>query len=55
MNNNIKFVLDQTTLFFAPIFYLNCEHVLFVSILKQRRKKICGFLKTNFKKIWMEE
>ena len=24
---------------FAPIFYLNCEHVLFVYILKQRRKK----------------
>jgi len=28
---------------FAPIFYLNCEHVLFVYILKQRRKKCCGF------------
>ena len=25
-------------------FYLNCEHVLFVNILKQRRKKCCGFL-----------
>jgi len=33
---------------FAPIFYLNCEHVLFVYILKQRRKKkLCGFLKKN--------
>ena len=30
---------------FAPIFYLNCEHVLFVYILKQRRKRFCGFLK----------
>ena len=26
-------------------FYLNCEHVLFVNILKQRRKKCCGFFK----------
>jgi len=32
----------------APIFYLNCEHVLFVYILKQRRKKFCGFLKKKF-------
>jgi len=32
---------------FALIFYLNCEHVLFVYILKQRRKKFCGFLKKN--------
>ena len=30
---------------FAPIFYLNCEHVVFVYILKQRRKKFCGFKK----------
>ena len=30
---------------FAPIFYLNCEHVLFVYILKQGRKKFCGFKK----------
>ena len=30
---------------FAPIFHLNCEHVLFVYILKQRRKKCCGCLK----------
>jgi len=30
---------------FAPIFYLNCEHVLFVYTLKQRRKKFRGFLK----------
>jgi len=28
---------------FSPIFYLNCEHVLFVYILKQRRRKFCGF------------
>ena len=27
---------------FAPIFYLNCEHVLFVYILKQRNF-FCGF------------
>ena len=26
-------------------FYLNCEHVLLVYILKQRRKKFCGFKK----------
>ena len=32
---------------FAPIFYLNCEHVLFVYILKQSRKKFRGFLKKN--------
>jgi len=32
---------------FAPIFYLNCEHVLFVYIFKQRRKKFCGFLKKS--------
>ena len=29
-------------------FYLNCEHVLFVNILKQRRKKCCGFFKKKF-------
>ena len=34
---------------FAPIFYLNCEHVLFVYILKQRRKKFRGFLKKNLR------
>ena len=32
---------------FAPIFYLNCENVLFVYILKQTRKKFSGFLKKN--------
>ena len=30
---------------FAPIFYLNCEHDLFVCILKQRRKIFCGLSK----------
>ena len=30
---------------FAPIFYLNCEQVLFVYILKRRRKYLNGFLK----------
>jgi len=30
---------------FAPNFYLNCEHVIFVYILKQRIKTFCGFLK----------
>ena len=34
---------------FAPIFYLNCEHDLFVYILKQRRKKFCGFKKINLR------
>ena len=34
---------------FAPIFYLNCEHVLFVYILKQRRKKFRGFFKKNLR------
>ena len=33
---------------FAAIFYLNCEHVLFVYILKQRRKKFRGFFKKPF-------
>ena len=28
---------------FAPIFYLNVEHVLFVYILKQKQKKVCEF------------
>ena len=27
---------------FSPIFYLNCERVLFVYILKQKRKKVPG-------------
>ena len=31
---------------FAPIFYLNCEHVLFVYILKQRIKNFFLKLKT---------
>ena len=30
---------------FAPIFYLNCERVLFDYILKQRRRKFCEFYK----------
>ena len=34
---------------FAPIFYLNWEHVLFVYILKQSRKKFRGFLKKNLR------
>ena len=29
----------------APILYLNCEHVLFAYLLKQRRKKFRGFKK----------
>jgi len=29
----------------APIFYLNCEHVLFVYILKQRKKNFRIFKK----------
>ena len=32
---------------FAPIFYLNCEHVLFVYIVKQNKQKFEDFL--NFK------
>ena len=32
---------------FAPIFYLNCEHALFVYISKQRRKKHFRILKKN--------
>ena len=32
---------------FAPIFYLNCKHVIFAYILKQGGKKFCGFLKKN--------
>jgi len=30
---------------FTPIFYLNCEHVLFVYILKQRRKNFADLKK----------
>ena len=30
---------------FAPIFYLNCEHVLFVYVLKQRKKIFADFIK----------
>ena len=37
---------------FAPIFYLNCEHVLSVYILKQRRKKFCGFKKKKNSRIF---
>ena len=33
---------------FAPIFYLNCEHVLFVYILKQSKKKISRIFKKKF-------
>ena len=33
--------------YFAPIFDLNCEHVFFVKILNQRRKKFREFLKKN--------
>ena len=39
---------------FALIFYFNCEHVLFVYIVKQN-KKICGFqqkISWIFKKFW---
>ena len=32
---------------FAPIFYLNCEHVLFVYILKQRRNNFADLKKTH--------
>ena len=30
---------------FAPIFYVNCEHVLIANIEKQKRKKFRGFKK----------
>ena len=43
-----KFRITRLLGRFAPIFYLNCEHVLFVYILKQRRKKCCGFKKKIF-------
>ena len=33
---------------FALIFYLNCDHVLFVYILKQRRKNFADFQELNF-------
>ncbi len=41
----LDFIITRLLGRFAPIFYLNCEHVLFVYILKQRRKKFCGFKK----------
>ena len=28
---------------FAPIFYFNCEHFLFVYIVKQKQKNVYGF------------
>ena len=48
--NNVKkttciYIYTKLLGCFASIFYLNCEHVLFVYILKQRRKKFCGFKK----------
>ena len=45
-----QFVLTRLSGGFAPIFYLSCEHVLFVYILKQRRKKIEDFY--NLKNIY---
>jgi len=33
---------------FAHIFYLNCEHVLVVYIVKQKQNKFRGFHKNNF-------
>ena len=38
-----KYIYTRLLGRFAPILYLNCEHILFVYILKQRRKKFCGF------------
>ena len=32
----------------APIFYLNCEHVLFVYILKQRKTNFADFQEFKF-------
>ena len=32
---------------FAPIFYLNCENILFVYMLKQNKQQICGFHEKN--------
>ena len=43
----LNLVMNRLLGRFAPIFYLNCERVLFVYILKQRRNKFCGFLKKN--------
>ena len=40
---------------FAPILYLNCEHVLFVSILKQRRKKRIKIFFTKLKTLWSSD
>ena len=34
----------------APIFYFNCEHVLFKYIVKQKQTKFCGFYRKNFQK-----
>ena len=31
----------------ASIFYFNCEHFLFVFIVKQKQKSLCGFSKVN--------
>ena len=41
----LKFITTRLLGRFAPILYLNFEHVHFVYILKQRRKKFSGFKK----------
>ena len=33
--------------FSGTFFCFNCEHVLFVYIVKQKKQKICGFYKKN--------
>ena len=45
---NLNYLLKMlliTFLMFLIIFYLNCEYVLFVYILKQKQKKFADFMK----------
>ena len=50
----IENLLDVEVFFKTLGFYLNCEHVLFVYILKQRKKNFADFIKKNrgFSKIF---
>ena len=48
VNRTRNFISTRLLGRFAPIFYFNCEHVLFVYILKQRRKKFADFQEFKF-------
>ena len=43
--SKVIFTIHRLSGFFAPIFYFNFEHFLFVYIVKQKQSKVCGFYK----------